>query len=177
MLVDLRLVVEYHQMAQRRTLQSGLDSQIQICRARGEHPRLDLVDDRFQYRDRGVVLQWHRHQAEVGAHQLDSQIAGPGETDSGNEVARIHRRRLIAAPCRSDRAHLRPQVAVADGLESGQQPRGGAASRRVEHQLSRALPECGPIRVAPDERLDHLGQPKSGPACRVDHVRDRFGGL
>jgi hypothetical protein len=51
--VDLRLVVEYHQMAQRRTLQSGFDGQIQICSARGEHPRLDLVNDRLEYRYRG----------------------------------------------------------------------------------------------------------------------------
>jgi hypothetical protein len=108
------------------------------------------------------VLQWHRHQTEIGAHQVDSQVVGPGETHGGDKVARIHRPSLIAAPRGHDRAHPCPQVAIADGLEAGQQPRGGAASRRVEHQLARALPKCGPMFIACDQRLQQWGQPKPG---------------
>ena len=50
---------------------------------------------------------------------------------------------------------------------------GQAAGARVDYQLSRPLPECGPIRVALEERLDDLGKPKSGPLCGIDDVVQR----
>ena len=76
-------------------------------------------------------------------------------------------------PRRGDPAHARPQVAIADGLEAGQQPRGGAAGGLVERRLVRALPQCGPILVAFDERLQDLGQPKPRSARRIHHTGDR----
>ena len=44
--VDAWLVVKDDEMAKRRAVQCGLDSEIQILRANGEHPRFDLGDDR-----------------------------------------------------------------------------------------------------------------------------------
>ncbi len=46
--VDAGLVVKDDKMAKRRAVQCGLDSEVQILGANGEHPRFDLGDDRIK---------------------------------------------------------------------------------------------------------------------------------
>ena len=54
LVVDGRVEVEDHEVSQRRALDRGLDGEIEILRADGEHLGLGLGDDRPQ-RDTGAL--------------------------------------------------------------------------------------------------------------------------
>jgi hypothetical protein len=73
-LVDARLVIKDDEMPKRRAVQRGRDSEVQVLGADGDHPRFDLCDDRREPGNGRIVLQRHRHQAQVGAGQVDDQV-------------------------------------------------------------------------------------------------------
>ena len=79
----------------------------------------------------------------------------------------------LVRPRAGDRAGTLPHVPVGDGLESRQQLSCGAAGVGVFHQLHRALPKSGPVRISVHDGLHELRQPQTGT---LNRGRDRLVG-
>src|SRR6516164_2730278 len=70
----------------------------------------------------------------------------------------------------------RPQIAIADGFEPGQQAGRRSTHGRVRHKLARALAERGAVRVAIYESLQDLCESNARVARRLDDRGIGLGG-
>ena len=82
----------------------------------------------------------------------------------------------VVPPGAGDRPHPVPELAVANGVELGQEAYRCAAGAGIGHQLTGTLPKRGTIGITLDERLKHFGQTQTGPAGRLDYLGNGSGG-
>jgi hypothetical protein len=116
------------------------------------------------------VLERYRHQSEVGAHHVDDQVVSAGESDRRDHIAGGRGMNGVVPPGAGNRPHPVPELAVADGVELGQEAYRCAAGAGIGHQLTGTLPKRGTIGITLDERLKHFGQTQTGRAGCVDDL-------
>ena len=122
---------------------------------------------------RRAGLQWNADSAQLGQRGVDGGVVDAGEAQDGDAVAGVHGR---VVKCAGGLLHTVPQLAVREGVESGQQFGRDAAGRRVGHEVDGALRERRPVRVALHDRADDLRQTQVGIIGRCAHGLTRCGG-
>ena len=82
----------------------------------------------------------------------------------------------VVTPGARNSTHPVPELAVANGVELGQEAYRCAAGAGIGHQLTGTLPKRGTIGITLDERLKHFGQTQTGRAGRLDDLGNGSGG-
>ena len=173
LVVHLGVVVEDDQPRGRVPGQRQFNGIVQIVNARGDHVRLGLGHDGPQLGHRRAGLQRNAYRARQDQGHVDDRVIDAGEAQHTDPIAGPHQRRWPACQGGRDRADAVPQLAVAGGLEPGQQVDRGAAGLRVVDELDGALPERGAVRVTLHHGSHDLRQPQPRLA---DRRGDRLAG-
>ena len=157
--VDLREVVEHEQARRGESGEDQLDRVGEIVDARCDQRRLGLGHDRPQRRDGCARLQWNGNRAQSDQRDVDGGVVDAGEAQQCDAVA--GRDRIVRQGV-GDRLHPLGDLPVGDRLEAGEKYGGRSAGIRIRGQLDGSRAEGGAIRVAVEDGLDYLREPKPG---------------
>ena len=166
MVVHLAVVVEHDQPLGEVAGQHEFDGVVEEVDARRDDHRLGLGGDRPQLGDRCAGLKGYRHRPEAQQRHVDGRVVDAGEAENRDAVTGPHR---ILRQRGGDSVDPVRQLAVGDGVETGEQFRGCPARGGVGDELNGALAERRPVGVAVDDGLHDLRQPQLG---RFNRVRD-----
>ena len=109
--------------------------------------------------ERCAGLKGDCHRPEAQQRHVDGRVVDAGDSEDRDAITRLHR---VLRQCGRDGVDPVRQLAVGDGVETGEQFRGCPTRRRVGDELDRPLSERRPVGVAVEDGLDDLGQPQLG---------------